>query len=93
MSILVLIYILNFVSNPCTHFFVKFMRQTMARLIVTMRRKLFHGCHGSDPSILFSSTSAARLRGFEEDLHLQGQQFNNILSALYVGYIFMQVPS
>lgn len=37
--------------------------------------------------------SAARLRGFEEDLHLQGQQFNDILSALYVGYILMQVPS
>ena len=37
--------------------------------------------------------SAARLRGFEPDLHLKGQQFNTILSILYVGYILMQVPS
>ncbi|KAN0097393.1 Major facilitator superfamily domain containing protein [Tylopilus felleus] len=55
MSILVLIYILNFMDR--------------------------------------NNAAAARLRGFEEDLHLQGQQFNNILSALYVGYILMQVPS
>jgi hypothetical protein len=55
MSILVLIYILNFIDR--------------------------------------NNAAAARLRGFEEDLHLQGQQFNNILSALYVGYTFMQVPS
>ncbi|KAF8450462.1 MFS general substrate transporter [Boletus edulis BED1] len=55
MSILVLIYILNYIDR--------------------------------------NNAAAARLRGFEEDLHLQGQQFNNILSALYVGYILMQVPS
>ncbi|KAF9243773.1 MFS general substrate transporter [Melanogaster broomeanus] len=54
MSMLVLIYILNYVS---------------------------------------SSDLAARLRGFEEDLHLEGQQFNTVLSILYVGYILMQVPS
>ncbi|KAG9317637.1 major facilitator superfamily domain-containing protein [Chiua virens] len=40
-----------------------------------------------------NNAAAARLRGFEEDLHLQGQQFNNILSSLYVGYLMMQVPS
>lgn len=28
--------------------------------------------------------SAARLRGFETDLGLQGQQYNTILSILYV---------
>lgn len=37
--------------------------------------------------------SAARLRGFEEDLHLEGQQFASLLSILYVGYISMQIPS
>ena len=37
--------------------------------------------------------SAARLRGFEEDLGLTGNQFATILSILYVGYITMQVPS
>jgi hypothetical protein len=40
-----------------------------------------------------TSNSAARLRGFEEDLHLEGQQFNTLLSILYIGYILMQVPS
>ncbi|KAL1737654.1 major facilitator superfamily domain-containing protein, partial [Schizophyllum fasciatum] len=37
--------------------------------------------------------SAARLRGFEEDLGLQGSQFATVLSILYIGYITMQVPS
>ncbi|KAJ8589302.1 MFS general substrate transporter [Rhizopogon salebrosus TDB-379] len=40
-----------------------------------------------------SNVAAARLRGFEEDLHLEGQQFNTILSTLYIGYTLMQVPS
>ena len=38
-------------------------------------------------------SSAARLRGFEEDLGLVGNQFATVLSILYVGYITMQVPS
>ncbi|KAF9534883.1 MFS general substrate transporter [Crepidotus variabilis] len=40
-----------------------------------------------------NNVSAARLRGFEEDLHLEGSQFATILSVLYVGYIMMQIPS
>lgn len=40
-----------------------------------------------------NNASAARLRGFEADLHLKGQQFATILSILYVGYILMQIPS
>ena len=36
---------------------------------------------------------AARLRGLEEDLHLNDSQFSTLLSILYVGYILMQVPS
>ncbi|KXN83671.1 hypothetical protein AN958_00812 [Leucoagaricus sp. SymC.cos] len=40
-----------------------------------------------------NSTAAARLRGFEEDLGLEGSQFASILSILYVGYILMQIPS
>ncbi|VDC02652.1 unnamed protein product [Peniophora sp. CBMAI 1063] len=55
MSILVLIYILNYIDR--------------------------------------NNASAARLQGFEEDLHLQGRQFDTLLSILYVGYILMQVPS
>jgi hypothetical protein len=37
--------------------------------------------------------SAARLRGFEEDLGPTENQFTTILSVLYVGYITTQVPS
>ena len=33
------------------------------------------------------------MRGFETDLHLQGQEFATLLSILYVGYILMQIPS
>jgi sugar phosphate permease len=40
-----------------------------------------------------NNASAARLRGFEEDLKLTDKQFDTILSILYVGYILMQVPS
>ncbi|KAH8106003.1 MFS general substrate transporter [Cristinia sonorae] len=55
MSILVLIYILNYVDR--------------------------------------NNAGAARLRGFEADLHLSGQEFPTLLSILYVGYIIMQIPS
>jgi hypothetical protein len=37
--------------------------------------------------------SAARLRGFEEDLGMKGKQFNTLISSLYIGYLFMQTPS
>ncbi|KAJ9114534.1 hypothetical protein QFC20_001407 [Naganishia adeliensis] len=40
-----------------------------------------------------NNASQARLRGFEEDLKLKGQEFATLLSILYVGYILMQVPS
>ncbi|KAF8231887.1 sugar transporter [Tricholoma matsutake] len=40
-----------------------------------------------------NNAGAARLRGFEKDLHLTGNQFATLLSILYVGYIIMQVPS
>ncbi|KAI0082456.1 MFS general substrate transporter [Panus rudis PR-1116 ss-1] len=40
-----------------------------------------------------NNASAARLRGFEADLKLKGQEFNTLLSILYVGYILMQIPS
>ncbi|THH03892.1 hypothetical protein EW145_g5920 [Phellinidium pouzarii] len=40
-----------------------------------------------------NNAAAARLRGFESDLNLKGQEFNTLLSILYVGYTLMQVPS
>jgi hypothetical protein len=42
---------------------------------------------------LISFFSAARLKGFEADLHLKGQQFNTLLGVLYIGYMSMQIPS
>ncbi|KAG0695759.1 major facilitator superfamily domain-containing protein [Suillus ampliporus] len=46
-------------------------------------------------SLLFGSAvhSIARLAGYEADLHLKGNQYGAILSIIYVGYIFMQLPS
>ncbi|KAJ7591113.1 major facilitator superfamily domain-containing protein [Mycena floridula] len=55
MSILVLIYILNYIDR--------------------------------------NNASAARLKGFERDLNLEGSQFATVLSILYVGYVIMQIPS
>ncbi|GAW09451.1 MFS general substrate transporter [Lentinula edodes] len=40
-----------------------------------------------------NNVAAARLRGFEEDLHLNGSQFATVLSILYIGYIILQIPS
>ncbi|KAG2034737.1 major facilitator superfamily domain-containing protein [Suillus americanus] len=40
-----------------------------------------------------SNVSNARLQGFEQDLHLQGQQYATILSILFIGYIITQVPA
>ncbi|TCD70425.1 hypothetical protein EIP91_003506 [Steccherinum ochraceum] len=40
-----------------------------------------------------NNASAARLKGLEADLKLKGQEFNTLLSILYVGYILMQIPS
>ncbi|KAF8627182.1 hypothetical protein AX15_004500 [Amanita polypyramis BW_CC] len=40
-----------------------------------------------------NNAAAARLKGFEADLHLRGQEFATLLSILYVGYIIMQIPS
>jgi len=37
--------------------------------------------------------AAARLQGLEEDLNLQGSQYQTGLSILFVSYILMQVPS
>ncbi|KAJ9123165.1 hypothetical protein QFC22_001358 [Naganishia vaughanmartiniae] len=40
-----------------------------------------------------NNASQARLKGFERDLGLKGQEFATTLSIVYVGYILMQVPS
>ncbi|KAG1823659.1 major facilitator superfamily domain-containing protein [Suillus subaureus] len=40
-----------------------------------------------------SNAVAARLRGFEEDLGMEGRQFNTLISSLYIGYFFTQIPS
>lgn len=40
-----------------------------------------------------TNISNARLQGFEQDLHLVGQQYATVLSILFVGYTTMQVPA
>ncbi|KAL2752560.1 hypothetical protein ACRALDRAFT_1036327 [Sodiomyces alcalophilus JCM 7366] len=40
-----------------------------------------------------NNIAAARLRGLQEDLNLNNQEYATCLSILYVGYILMQVPS
>ncbi|KAG0694852.1 major facilitator superfamily domain-containing protein [Suillus ampliporus] len=40
-----------------------------------------------------TNVNIARLAGYEADLHLKGNQYGAILSIIYVGYIFMQLPS
>ncbi|KIK49028.1 hypothetical protein CY34DRAFT_431408 [Suillus luteus UH-Slu-Lm8-n1] len=40
-----------------------------------------------------TNVAAARLRGFEEDLGMTGNQFNTLTSILYVGYLLTQAPS
>ena len=67
---------------------------TQCRLIGAARREktaLKAGIVGAEA--LNPLPSAARLRGFEEDLGLTGSQFASVLSIFYVGYITMQVPS
>lgn len=70
MSIMVVIYILNYVRPPCD------MYRVVTDLVQIDR----------------NNAAAARLRGFEQDLGLKGQEFATLLSILYVGYILMQVP-
>ncbi|KAG1743055.1 MFS general substrate transporter [Suillus lakei] len=40
-----------------------------------------------------TNVAAARLRGFEEDLGMIGNQFNTLTSILHVGYLLTQAPS
>ncbi|KAG2147848.1 MFS general substrate transporter [Suillus bovinus] len=40
-----------------------------------------------------TNVAAARLRGFEEDLGMTGNQFNTLTSILFVGYLLTQTPS
>ena len=40
-----------------------------------------------------NNIAAARLRGLQDDLQLDNQQYATCLSILYAGYILMQVPS
>lgn len=40
-----------------------------------------------------NNIAAARLKGLQEDLNLNYNQYSTCLSILYVGYILMQVPS
>ncbi|KAL4940620.1 hypothetical protein BDV06DRAFT_230211 [Aspergillus oleicola] len=40
-----------------------------------------------------NAIASARLNGLEDDLGLQGTQYNTCISILFVGYLLMQIPS
>ncbi|ROW08587.1 hypothetical protein VPNG_06237 [Cytospora leucostoma] len=40
-----------------------------------------------------NSIASARLKGLQDELHLDDAQYSTCLSILYVGYVLMQVPS
>lgn len=40
-----------------------------------------------------NNIASARLGGLEEDLNLKGNQYQTIISILFVGYILMQIPA
>ena len=66
---------------------------TPYRLIETTRRG-WRTPQASEPALGMNSVrSAARFRGFEEDLGLTWNQFATISSVLYVGYITMHASS
>lgn len=93
MSILIVIYILNYVSG---------MILGLTLFDLTLLRRWIEITLGSSSvsyTVAFGMltglnlSSAARMRGFESDLRLQGTEFATLLSILYVGYILMQIPS
>ncbi|KAG1817129.1 MFS general substrate transporter [Suillus subaureus] len=43
--------------------------------------------------LIYIMNIVTRLRGFEEDLGMTGNQFNTLISILYVGYFLTQAPS
>jgi hypothetical protein len=93
MSILVLIYILNYV-RPFQHCLLAGLRPSsfIRRLTEITLRECVNVYSAAQPRLI-SSFSAARLEGFEADLHLKGQQFDTLISTFYAGYILMQIPS
>ncbi len=95
MSILVLIYILNYVSYVTVGWGRRAMNTYMHTSCTDRpkQRCVSYYCVYFLYNLSLTYDSAARLRGFEEDLHLEGTQFASILSILYVGYISMQIPS
>lgn len=91
MSILIVIYILNYVRLV---FSVKIYSPQRVFLYRSIGITYRENCNIPRPiTWLICYFSVARLKGFEADLHLEGQQFNTLLSILYVGYILMQIPS
>jgi hypothetical protein len=89
MSILVLIYILNYVR-----FSTIIGYRALSSPLIGRQEQYFVSRVMCSPQLQpIGFSSAARLEGFEADLHLKGQEFNTLLSILYAGYIFMQIPS
>jgi hypothetical protein len=98
MSIIVVIYTLNYVSRVAERSLPGWKLIFMWDAAYAHDLDWQNKCYVSDMlsylSLVSSSPrSNARLQGFEQDLHLQGQQYATVLSVFYVGYIIMQVPA
>jgi hypothetical protein len=90
MSILVVIYVLNYVSVSIKLVWCNSEPRYCDWQLGALRIE----ANSPVPSqIDRNNTAAARLRGFEEDLKLHGTQFATLLSIFYIGYVSMQVPS
>lgn len=86
--------IVNIADNPAAHM------DPARRAIVekSLKRKLDMRCSLFVLIYIMNyldrnSISAARLKGLQEDLHLDDTQFATCLSIVYVAYILMQIPS
>lgn len=90
MSILVVIYILNCEYHHCSS--QPSSPELIALLDIDRNSAAYYPFFRVANPPLFIS-SAARLRGFEDDLGLGSTQFASILSIFYAGYVFVQTPS
>ncbi|KAI3393563.1 hypothetical protein diail_4154 [Diaporthe ilicicola] len=86
-------------SNDANHLNVAHMTpEHRARVEKSLKRKLDLRCSLFVAIYIMNyldrnNIAAARLKGLQDDLHLNNTQYSTCLSILYVGYILMQIPS
>lgn len=86
-------------SNDANHLNVAHMTpEHRARVEKSLKRKLDLRCSLFVAIYIMNyldrnNIAAARLKGLQDDLHLDNTEYSTCLSILYVGYILMQIPS